>query len=412
MTRQTDLAMRELRQALEAARDEQLASVVSMVDALEDGSAAEALLAPVRYRLGRLGVIRRLRPGRLMLMPAEPLLQPAREWRRDGLGIPRTALAPLVRQVEEALGPLLAEMRGVLDHAAAGEAGAILRAGRMLWPAASQVLVRAPAPPEWHVATGLTQADHAAIAGRVGAILSEAIWLGATEQRIADGETVDEAEFRLWLEAAAARRSVPSGALLILLLTRFPPSAALLASPSLQASQIGRAAEQAIDFMLDRMEAALQPGGVGAETSRALQRFAILLERLLPSGPGHRPHRQRRVDLLRRRLLDACRAHYAAGLAEGLVAPLADPREGRTETRLEPLARDLRRLEIAARRLGHAEAFDSLARAAVEQIASGPSPLSVGRARLIEILLGPEAALARLTPPPRAAGKPASPSFS
>lgn len=401
MNRQTDQALRQLRQALEAARDEQLASVVGMVDALEDSEAAEALLAPVRNRLGRIGVTRKLRPGRLMLLPAEPLLVPAREWRRDGLGIPRTALAPLIRQVEAALLPLFMEIRGLLDQTATGEAAGLHRAGRLLWPATAQALGQAPPPPEWHITTGLTPADHAAIAGRVAAILSEAVWLSATERRISDGESVDEAEFRAWLDAAAARQAVPAGALLAVLLTRFPQAATLLAPNPSQTPQNSKAAEQAIDFLLARMESALLPGGVGAETPRALQRFAVLLERLLPSGPGWRPSRQRRVESLRRKLVEACRAHYADGLAEGLLAFLADARERGPASRLEPLARDLRRLEIVARRLGSAEAFDSLTRSAVGQIAGGAAQTSVARARLIEILAGPGPALARLT-----AGKP------
>lgn len=67
--------------------------------------------------------------------------------------------------------------------------------------------------------------------------------------------------------------------------------------------------------------------------------------------------------------------------------------------RLEEAARGLRALETEARGVGGGETYDKLLRQAAEIVRQTPGADVIGRAdrvRLVEILAGPEAALAML----------------
>jgi hypothetical protein len=113
---------------------------------------------------------------------------------------------------------------------------------------------------------------------------------------------------------------------------------------------------------------------------------------------------------LRHVLDERCRARFAEDLARQLAMLLtqASTQEkagahgeacaqgeagapGGMDTPEEAI-RALRRLELAGRRLGGGEHYDRMLRAAIRQIVSGPGS-AVERARLVEILAGPDAAL-------------------
>jgi hypothetical protein len=83
-------------------------------------------------------------------------------------------------------------------------------------------------------------------------------------------------------------------------------------------------------------------------------------------------------------------------LENDLLAPL---RTAPTDV-LEKTARGLRRLESEARVIGSGPIYDSLLRKAadtVEKIGAGSADDAVDQSRLIEILVGPEAALSFLS---------------
>jgi hypothetical protein len=66
---------------------------------------------------------------------------------------------------------------------------------------------------------------------------------------------------------------------------------------------------------------------------------------------------------------------------------------------LESAARSLRRFEVAARRIGSADQYDQQLRHAAEALRPKPDEDAVARVsriRLVEILRGPEAAMAML----------------
>ena len=97
-----------------------------------------------------------------------------------------------------------------------------------------------------------------------------------------------------------------------------------------------------------------------------------------------------------------CRARFASAIDAEVLQPLQSAGEILGDTAvvsLEAVARSLRRLERAARRIGGAACYDGLLRHTVEEVGSGPAGRAlepVDRVRLVEILAGPEQALALL----------------
>ena len=133
---------------------------------------------------------------------------------------------------------------------------------------------------------------------------------------------------------------------------------------------------------------------------RLLTRILALLQGL--DGDGSNNERRRRVHELRRRAEASCRSRFEAGLTGELVAPLmllrpgADPAE---VTRLENVARDLRKLEVAARKLNVRNELEAQLLRAADEIGAGKPDSGLGladRVRLVEILAGPDAALVLL----------------
>ena len=74
VTRSLNPAIREASRGLVEARDDQVAQIVAMVDAMPDRGAADHLIAPLRARLARTRPPRPLRFARLLFLPLDPLL--------------------------------------------------------------------------------------------------------------------------------------------------------------------------------------------------------------------------------------------------------------------------------------------------------------------------------------------------
>jgi hypothetical protein len=212
----------------------------------------------------------------------------------------------------------------------------------------------------------------------------------------AEGLGCDADELRAWLEAATSRHPEPPGALLAVLVARLPEALVLIEPTPSQPVRSAAQAEPAIDFLLDRLEALAQPGPGPTDATAAVQRAAALLDALEAPGPGQRPSRKPRTEQLRRRLDERCRTRFADNLTRQVLAPLAEAAAQDEMESLEEAVRGLRRLDIAGRQLGGDEHYDRLLRAAARQIAEAEQGSLIERARLVEILVGSEAALTLL----------------
>jgi hypothetical protein len=388
--------LRHLQHELQSASDDQLVRVVHLLDGLETRGSADGMIAPMRGRLAQLRPARRLTFGRLLFTPADPLVVPAPDWSRGGLAVPRTALPPLAAQLRAELGDLATEVAAIIQGGRSEDTALVLRAGRKLWPAASAALDRLGPPSGWSEATGLTAADHTAIARCAACVLSEAVWIQTSMHAAAEGLGPDPEDLRAWLDVAVSLHPEPPGALMAVVMARLPGAAALVGALPPQAAHGAAQVEPAIDYLLGRLEAEPRRGYDPVEEATTIQRAAALLDALDAPGPGHRPSRKPRTERLRRTLIERCRTRFTDRLTREVLAPLAEAATQGEIAALEETARGLRRLESAGRRLGGGDHYDRTLRAAAREIGEGGSGSAVERARLVEILAGPDAALALL----------------
>ncbi len=402
-------ALGELTAALAGASDEKLARIVAVLEgtapeAAADRGLAEALIAPLRPRLAQLRPRRRPSLARLAFSPLDPVIVPAARWSRDSIGVPRTALGPLWTTIRAGLAARGAEMRAAM---AAGAARAECL-GPALWPRAAAILREAPPPAQWRAATGLEEADHGALAGRIAALLAQAPELAAMEAELLAGKPPTAAGLAAWLAPLAAAPRPALGTAVAILLARLPRAEAVMAladdparllgaaTPEGARAEMAAATEAAIGFALDAIVAGApaQGGDAGAEAARQ----AVLLLLGLEARAQERPTRLARIRAARHAVDARLRADFAGAIAAQLAASRG---AGPPDAALEASALALRRFAGVARHLGSEAAYDTALREAAAALTPPPGAdlaARVARARLVEILAGSEAAAAVLAP--------------
>ena len=407
--------LRTLARALRDAPAAQIREAVAMIDALAERGAADALIAPLRGRLRQLGIPRRLGFVRLLFLPLDPVIRDPAGWRAEQAAVPRSALAPLGAAVQRAL----AEHAGAIRAGtAAGMAAPDLvdRFGAPLWTAGAEVLrtLSAAAPPPGWESTGLPAACLAPIASASACVLGAEAELRAAVDR-PDGPAVIARVI-----AASAAAGPPCLALLAaVLLGRCAAPAGLLALLAQVAAAAGPGAHAAVDRALTAVFERLErEAGAGISAVAADQAAGLLAG----VANGTSPRQQALAQATQLRLDAACRARLQTELAARVLVPmaaLAGEAGAGTVAALESEARALAGYAAAARQLGNPDRYDRLLReaaAAVRAPAGAPALTPTDRVRMVEILAGPEAALALLegrvpdgaiAPPPRAsAGNP------
>ena len=373
----------QLQASLVQARDAQVAQVVAMVDALPDRGEADALIAPLRPRLAQLRPARPPGFTRLLFTPLNPVIMPSAEWRRCGIGVPRPALSLLGAAARAAL-PDLASLPP--------EREMLTAAAMSLWPEAAAVLDALDLPLDWHDATGLAARDFPLVAGAAVAVLHEAPVierLARKRDRIEDGE--------IWpvLSRSKARGPVALDTVVSVLLARLPVPAQVAALAT-EASGGDRATGRAIDRLASSLSTAVD-GADLREAAVEANRVAALLDALAEGAPAERRARldqaRRDADALARRSVGQA-VGQAVTMAQSAMTASFD--DGAIAT-MEAFARDLRRLETAARKLGSGDFYDAQLAAAAAAMQDIQGDLGLAdRVRLVEILAGPEQALALL----------------
>ena len=397
-----------LNRELTSAPDRQFARVVAMVDALPRRGAADDLIAPFRPRLAQLRPARPLRFCRLLFSPFDPVIVPGPKWRPGSPSIPRTVLEPFAESVRTELGPAADEIEAFIAGRTTDDTAIIARAGAVLWPAAARILARSETPPPRWAETGLPGALYGTVSRGIAVVLAQATDLHELVEKVAHGAKLRPEDVLRILDTRIVRAPEAWGMLLASLLSRLPQADAVLraaiANGLIGPNSVMRvAAEQAIDVVLDGLEA--QGGDAGpigggelSQASAEVTRILALLQGL--DSAKLSPDRRRRAQALRQRVDESCITRFEAGLACQFVAPLtllqpdADPAE---VTRLEDIARDLRKLEAAARKLNPRNGLEAQLLRAAGQIGAmnENSALELAdRVRLVEILAGPDAAMA------------------
>lgn len=403
--------VRQLRRDLADARDEQIVQVVSLVDAMAVRGTADALLEPLRPRLQ---VLRPQRPAtltRLLFLPLDPVILLPQRWLRDSLGLPRTVLGPLGAQFSQAV-PEAAELSRALIGQTLTDRNLVLRVGGPLWKLAAAFFATSEPLPDWTEVSGLSRTVYTSIARVLSLLLSEAMAIERLAQQSAMGDPVPIGQVkacigRLVSAAAglsAGNKALALGMLVAILLSRLQASAELISAISGAIAGhdepgLVQANERAIDYALDSIEHSPQLVGDLSEVADEQMRVALLLEALEAPGPAHRPSLKPRAERLRRQADASCRARFETDLVERVIKPVGQLGPETTDEEviaLENLARDLRRLEATGRMLGGGDHYDRWLRKASETLTM-PSPdasCQADRARLVEILLGSNAAMA------------------
>ncbi len=369
--------------SLAHAADAQIARVVAMVDAMPERGSADALIAPLRPRLAALRPTRPLSFTRLLFTPLDPVIMTTAQWQATCVGVPRPALRPLGAAIAAALSAL-----GQAYHD-----GGCAETGSDLWEAAATVLETLNAPPDWSAASGLAVRHFATVAGAVGAVLHEATQIQslAGRRRPAQDETLEAMLSRSRIHGTLALDTVVA-----VLLARLPAPGRTLA---LAAAAAG--SDRAIEQTLDMLDASLSSRNDGARDPRTvaveLGRVVSLTTALETAAP---PERRRRLDVIRREANFFCQRSFNRAVEHMLTfAETATPDRLKDDVvaGLEVTARDLRRLEAVGRTLGADDQYDAILASASASVRDTQGGLSlVERVHLIEILSGPEAAMALL----------------
>lgn len=396
--------LRALQTSLGQAKDPQLGRLVAMLDAMPERGALDDLIEPLRPRLLHLRPERPLRFARLLFLPLDPIIVPANVWQRDRPTIPRTAVTPMAAAVRAAIGPLAGAVDSMIAGRGARDAGAIARAGALLWPAAGPALAAAGVPAIWSDRTALPHALWAEVAGNTAAVMAQVPRLNTlvAEAQVGVGPRVDMLE--AMIQALRVGRPRALSMLVALILARLPESTGFMAEAFGRSGDMIAATGLAKGAMLDRLDApdaieAAVMGAGAADAALEVRRIAALLRALYSEAASAR---RPRVQQLLQRLDKACVRRFTTGLRVEFLEPLlalAVTAGDEAVVALEDAARGLAELGEAARQVGSAATYDTLLRQTVAAIRAMPAggPLSLAdRVRMVELLVGPEEAWAML----------------
>ena len=398
---QPDPNVRDVVAGLAQARDAQIARVVAMVDEMPERGAADALIQPLRARLAQLRPTRPFGFTRLLFTPFDPVIIPGKRWQRGDVGLPRPALAPLGLALQAALPALSRSIEPSACRVAPDDRSLIASLGERVWPAAAEAVQRLTVPPEGAEASGLTLADWTEIVAVAAAVLPQA---HAVEALAASRTPPADAAIRSVLAKAEPHGGLAVATMVAILLARLPVPARVLALASEGPGTPRRpAADRAMDHTLATLQAAMADGaadtGDATEAAMEASRIAALLSGLEEGAPVS-PERRQRLDRIRKEADALCRRRFDRAVATTLqqadtVLGLADGDE--MLDNLEGTARDLRRLESAGRRLGSSEHYDALVQTVSDRFRDHRNGLGLAdRVRMVEILSGPDEALALL----------------
>ena len=397
-----EAAVRRVQASQARDRDEQIARIVAVVDAMPHRGEADALIAPLRQRLAQLRPSRPFGFTRLLFTPLDPVIVQGPRWRRGEVGVPRAALAPIAGALRAAL-PVLAERIEMEAKALPPDDRAALAAlGATLWPRAAALLAGLPTPPDWSEASGLAFADYAELAATIASVLAEA---PAIEALAATGRLPADEAVRAVLARSERRGGMAAASVMAVLLARLPlPGQVLALACEPASSEGGRPAEDAMDHCLARLQTTVAAGSAEdrglTEAALDAARVAAMLAGLEGSATKER---RRRLEQIRQQADTLCLGRFGraatATMAQVGVTLLTGDDDAAVSA-LETAARDLRRLETAGRRLGSGEQYDAMLHALSAAVRTTDRSLELAdRVRLVEILCGPDAALALLEEP-------------
>ena len=375
---------------------ERLERIVAMLDALPERGEADRVLDAARVRLRALRLLRPLNFTRVLFMPLDGAIVAPGNWRPGEGRLPRTALTPLATMVEASLGERADSIVASLLHVPRGDATTFVAQAQEIWNEGARVLAAAKAAPAGWRDAGLRSEDFRSIAQLCAAVLA---FGGEIQRAVTEGEGgPPETLARAALKGPAEAGSQPlSAALATLLRTAKRPGALSAIAASLSPGTV-----PVVDAALEQALSAQMVDVRGTSPDvlpERIEAFCALLDDAAAATSGRGPELRRKLEAWRHGLSVDCRAAYTASGQENVLAPAGRLARGSTSDEevaaLENSALLLRRLELAARKLGNEGAYDAARRSMLQQLRSlaGEADLAtrIEMARLAEILGGAEA---------------------
>ena len=373
----------QVRGDLAQAGNAQLARIVAVVDALPARGRVDDLIAPLRHRLAQIRPPRPRSVMRLLFVPVEPVIMPLDEWRSVGIGIPRPAVGTLGRALRDAM---------LAEGTWPGEGPADESAGAVIWPAAARTLQRLALPPDWEDRTGLHAAEFQVVTATLGGVLQDAVVI----EEICQAASPNQASIRGALISAQTRGSAGLDTAVAILLARTGSSRVASIATEIAGG------EATVDLALTRMVSSMaQQAKAGAGREGIAATATRLAEVIGPMAHGASPAQLARLNGTRKQAEALCRETFRDAARETIAsisAPSASPgpaeEEDEAADAMEAMARDVRRLELAGRKLGGNTEYESILAKAVDAVHANPGQLAtIERVRLLEILAGPETAM-------------------
>jgi hypothetical protein len=379
---------RSLTRDLRGASDAQLSQVLKLIDAMPSRGTADALIEGLRPRLAKLRPERPLGLARVLFAPLDTLIVAPREWQPGSVTIPRSALSLIAHPVLASFPALRAKLEPTLKGALATDADTVVAVGGQLWPAAAPIIAKLGAPNNWRGQTGLPEAEWFELRDSVAAILARAVQIEAVVADMGGDNTLE----RL-LASASSCRTPALVRLMRILLARHPRPGEVIALLSHFHEPAWRVAVEATLNNVAEAGFDLFERSAG-ESSEAAAARAMQLAAMLEAVDT--PARHRAVQDVRTKVSAACQERLASVLQDGLVGTLVTARSRDDVFALERSARNAAKLEAASRALDPQSRAHALLRTAAATVAGvrAEGLDEVDRIRLIEILVGPEEAVA------------------
>lgn len=389
-------SLRDLGHAARQATDNQIIKLVSMVDAMPERGAADAILGPVRARLKHLRPERTLNVSRLLFLPLDAVLLNARDWRPAPGQVPRTAIAPLLQALRGAEPRVFQAVEDALAGQSLRNGHLVSELGAALWTAAARSFPDRP-PAGWAEA-GLPVQGFPFIAQTCRPLWQHgpALW----KLRLAAADGLREQDLRIAFRAVAQDGPEAVGIVLSALLPYVVNPAQMIAIVGGLDRSLAGIAEQVLDKYLAGISPDLDFSDLTA-VATAAERFALVLEDLDSATGRDRPKRAQLLHSLRQAAAEACAERLSDQVNAHLVQPLerlaAAASVSDTEVEaLEKSATALRSIANSGRGLRQGGGFDQAlapAIALLERILPGlpPAPDRYAFAdalRVLEILAG------------------------
>ncbi len=413
-----------VRGLLEQAGDGQLLKAMRLIESLDERGSLDDAVARVRPRLAVLRPIRAIGLRRLLTLPFEDLLVRSEAWAPGRGRIARGSLTALHAAILPGLPPaLLSELRAEAQGRCMNEQGAVLALGQRLWPQAATALHR-------QLDAALSMPASAIDTAMVEQMRSAALLLGAGDSVVPllwrlpprpMPELIDD-ERRAALDLLRLGIASDNGLLELLfrlLLTRTANPASVLdlafavelALPPREVDAlVARAAAACVAELAPAAPAAAADGRALAAAADDIER-TVGWVRSLEAGPVRLAIDRAALREIRGKAVRGITATLAAGMADTLPARFARlaqaaPAPDSAMAELEEAAHAVRRIGLAGRDLGLGETVERiLAQARPGFVGGSGGANAVDRARIVEILFGPDAAMAVLRPTAGPAGK-------